>query len=781
MLQWQQPPKLKIPPALLDFVQGDTILAQLLVQRGLTTVEQVRGFLDPAHYRPAPPEVLPDVDRAVARLTQAIDQREPIWVWGDFDADGQTSTTLLVSALRQLGGNVRYYIPNRMTESHGIKLPALERVLAQKAGLILTCDTGIAEHEAVATAQSAGTDVIITDHHDLAETLPPAQAVINPKRLPADHPLRELPGVGVAYKVMQALLLAHGQADVSQSLLDLVALGIVADVARQTGDTRYLLQQGLEVLQTSERLGLQVLIENAHLKTNRLTEDHIGFWLAPRLNALGRLGDANQAVELLTTDNLARARIIALQLEGLNDRRKLLVDRVVVQALSQLEDTPSLAQYNAIVLAAADWHPGVIGIAASRLVEQYGKPVILIALRPNDLGRGSARSVAGCDIHQAIKTQAHLLAGFGGHPMAAGLALAPENLMAFRRGLSEALAGCQPTSAKTLKLDLVVELPQLNCDLLTTIQRLAPFGAGNPSVRLGCRGLRLVDEALFGKAGDHKRLTVEDEAGYRQEVIWWRGAAERSPEGRFDLAVTLSPDDFRGGDAIQVELVAVREWSPTTVVRDIELIDYRPSASSQLSAVSSQPTASPLPITDLHSLISTLPSPVLVWAEGVTLPDMVATPRHKLQRAETLVIWTAPPGQDILAQAVARVRPQQVVLVAQLPPVDTLAGFIQRLMGLIKYAVAQREGEIFWEELAGALGHRIATVQFGIDWLAAQGKLAVVTKEEELVVVRPGHHSLFDENSGIIKTILQSSLTETAAYRQFLRQASLASIKKIIS
>ena len=790
MLQWQSPPKLNIPSDLLDLVQGNAVLAQLLVQRGLATVDQVRGFLDADHYRPAPPDVLPDVDRAVVRLSRAINQREPIWVWGDFDADGQTSTTVLVSALRQLGGFVRYYIPNRMTESHGIKLPALERVLAQGAGLILTCDTGIAEHEAVATAQAAGTDVIVTDHHDLAETLPPAQAVINPKRLPADHPLRELPGVGVAYKLMQALLAAHGQADESESLLDLVALGIVADVARQTGDTRYLLQRGLDVLQQSERLGLQVLIENANIKTKRLTEDHIGFWLAPRLNALGRLGDANQAVELLTTDNLARTRIIALQLEGLNDRRKLLVDRVVVQALSQLEDTPSLAQYNAIVLAAADWHPGVIGIAASRLVEQYGKPVILIALRPNDLGRGSARSVAGCDIHQAIKTQAHLLAGFGGHPMAAGLALAPENVIAFRRGLSEALEGCQPTSAKTIKLDLVAELPQLNFDLLTTIQRLAPFGAGNPSVRLGCRGLRLVDEAIFGKAGDHKRLTVEDEAGYRQEVIWWRGAAERSPEGRFDLALTLGPDDFRGGDTIQTELVAFREWTPTKIVRDLELIDYRTSIRDQGSGIRSQEsgisdqqkpiTINQLPITDLQSLISNLPSPILIWSEGVTLPDTVTVPRHKLQRAETLVIWTAPPGQDILAQAVARVRPQKVVLVAQLPPVDTLAGFIPRLMGLIKYAVAQREGEIFWEELAGALGHRVATVQFGIDWLVAQGKLAIVAKEEEVVVVRPGRQSLFDENSGIIKTVLQSSLSETVAYRQFFRQASLTSIKKII-
>ncbi|MCB0211734.1 MAG: hypothetical protein KDJ52_20515, partial [Anaerolineae bacterium] len=542
----------------------------------------------------------------------------------------------------------------------------------------------------------------------------------------------------------------------------------------------YLLQQGLDVLQDSERLGLQVLIENANIKAARLTEDHIGFWLAPRLNALGRLGDANQAVELLTTDNLARARIIALQLEGLNDRRKLLVDRVVVQALSQLEDTPSLAQYNAIVLAAADWHPGVIGIAASRLVEQYGKPVILISLRPNDLGRGSARSVAGCDIHQAIKTQAHLLAGFGGHPMAAGLALAPENVMPFRRGLSEALEGCLPSSTKTIRPDLMVELSQLNVDLLTTIQKLAPFGNGNPSIRLGCRGLRLVDEALFGKAGDHKRLTVEDEEGYQQAVIWWRGATERSPEGRFDLALTISPDDFRGGDAIQTELVAFREWTPTTVVRDVEFIDYRTLISDQQLAVSSQQSASQLPISNLQSLISNLPSPFLIWSEGVTLPDVETTPRHKLQRADTLVIWTAPPGQDILEQAVARVRPQKIVLVGQPSPFDTFPAFIQRLMGLIKYAVTQREGEIFWEELAAGLGHRVTTAQRGLDWLVAQGKLEKVVDEEELVVVRPCQQSPSIENAGILESILQSTLDETAAYRRFFRQASLASLKKIV-
>jgi single-stranded-DNA-specific exonuclease len=543
----------------------------------LTTVEQARAFLDPAAYQPSPPDVLPDLPQAISRLSQAIERQELICVWGDFDADGQTATALLVSTLQSLGAKVRFYIPNRLTESHGIKLPALQRLVAEGVNLILTCDTGIAEHEAIAAAQAAGVEVIVTDHHDLAETLPPAQAVINPKRLPPGHPLRELPGVGVAYKLAEGLYQVRNRSAESESLLDLVALGIVADVAQQSGDTRYLLQKGLAMLRQTSRLGLQILIENANLATERLTEEHIGFWLAPRLNALGRLGDANLAVELLTTGDLTRARIIALQLEALNDRRKLLVDRVVVQALGQLEDTPSLAEYNAIILAAADWHPGVLGIAASRLIDQFGKPAILLALRPDEsLARGSARSVPGCDIHQALKTQAHLLHSFGGHPMAAGLALVPENISAFRRGLSAALAGCRSTPEEAATVDAIVDLPQLSIELLNAIQRLAPFGAGNPPVRLGCTGLQIVEETIFGKTKSHKRLLVQDASGHEQPVIWWGGAAEVSPQGTFDLAFTLSPDDFNGGSALQVEWLAAREWAPAPITTKlVEFIDWR--------------------------------------------------------------------------------------------------------------------------------------------------------------------------------------------------------------
>ncbi len=756
MTIWQLLPKPHIPTELLAFT-GDPLLAQLLAQRGLTSVEQARAFLDPDAYYPALPTALPDLEIAVDRLNQALQQQELIGVWGDFDVDGQTATALLVSTLQALGGRVTFYIPNRLTESHGIKILALNRMLAEGVSLIVTGDTGITEFDALAAARAAGVEVIVTDHHDLGDTLPlpPALAVINPKRLPAGHPLAHLPGVGVAYKLAEGLYRSQRRAAEADALLDLVALGIVADVAQQTGDTRYLLQKGLQALQNTPRLGLQALIENANLKTNRLTTDHIGFWLAPRLNALGRLGDANLAVELLTTTNRARARILALQLEAFNDRRKLLTDRLVVQALGQLEDNPALAETNAIVLAAADWHPGVVGIAANRLVDQYNKPVVLIALRPDGLGRGSARSVPGCDIHQAIKSQAHLLTNFGGHPGAAGLGIHAENIPTFRQGLSDALAGCKIALEKTLTLDALVELSQISADLLTTIQRLAPFGPGNPPVRLGCAGLRVVNEAVFGKVGAHKRVVVEDETGHRQEVIWWGGAAEHAPQGQFDLIFSLSPDDFKGG-AVQVEWRAAREWQPAPAARPLEVIDWRHLAD---------------PETELAQL-TTLPLP-LVWAEGAPLAGLSPLPRHKLVPADSLVIWTAPPGQDVLQQVLARVNPQKIYLVGHPLALDALPAFIKQLMGLVKYALTQKNGEIYLSDLAAALGQRVITARLGLDWLAAQGKLVIETVEAERWVLRSTQQPPL-ETADTVEAMLKTVLAETAAYRRFFRQSGSA-------
>lgn len=752
MSEWHTPLEPNIPPDLRAWAQNN-LLARLLVQRGICTVDAARAFINPDEYRPASPFALPDMTTAVQILHPAIDQKLPTLVWGDFDVDGQTSTALLVAVLQQLGADVRFHVPHRLTEGHGIRPENLAAELRTGVKLIITCDTGIDAHDAVDAAHAAGAQIIITDHHDLPETLPPADAVINPKRLPADHPLRELPGVGVAFKLAEAVARARNQPQLAENQLDLVALGIVADVAVQTDDTRYLLQRGLAALRRAERLGVRALCESANLQLETLTAEHIGFWLAPRLNALGRLGDAAQGVALLLTDDWGEARILAAQLDALNERRKMLVERTTVQALSLLAGNPQLAAYHAIVLAAKDWHPGVLGLVCTRLAEQYRKPVIL--LTPDDgMLRGSARSVPGCDIHRAIKTQAVLLDTFGGHPMAAGLALKPSRLNEFRQGLSDALAACAAQPAAKITIDALVTVPELNESLLATIEQLAPFGAGNPPVRLGVRDVRVERATFIGRARAHRRLTIADETGHTARVLWWNSAETPVPEGTFDLALTIARDTFRGGNAVQLVWQDMRRRTPPPVRPRREIVDLRQSDAVQ--ELFSDPEA-------------------LFWS-GENLPGAtrLTRPAHQLP-AKTLVLWHAPPGHGSLQAVLTESQAERVVLVARPTPLDTASSFIRHLMGMIKFALVHHGGRLTLADIATAMVHRDATVRLAVDWLVAQGKLRIIVRTDETLVVRAGDAPPV-ANAAMLGNTLRELLAETAAYRQFFQRAQLAAL-----
>ncbi len=580
MTIWLDPEPVLVPDSLSSAVGGHPIVARILAQRGMGDLRSARAFLDPSQYTPASPFDLPGMDRAVERIHQALDRDERIAVWGDFDVDGQTATTLLVSTLRALGAEVIFHIPVRAAEGHGVNLPWLQRLIDQGAGLILTCDTGITAHEAVDHARLRGVDVVITDHHDLAATLPAAYGVVNPKLLPEGHALSTLPGVGVAYKLAEALVANYSAPGIAAQQLDLVALGVVADVALQTGDTRFLLQRGLAALRETHRLGLQVMLQLAGVNPAWLTEEDIGFELGPRLNALGRLGDANLAVEFLTTSEPERARILANQLEGFNNERKRLTALVLQGALAQIERDPSLLDHAVLVLSHPMWHPGVIGIVASRLVERFHRPVVLIAAPPGELARGSACSVAGCNITAAIAAHAELLAGFGGHPMAAGLSLDAERIPEFRRKLASSLRDQlgELAAEPVLRIDGGIPLADLSLELVADLERLAPFGPGNPSPVLIDRDLSLKSTALIGRTREHLHAVVEDAAGSTRRVLWWLGAGWPLPEGHFDLAYTVRATAYRGQRDVQVEWVDARpivepagEGEPSKPV----VMDYR--------------------------------------------------------------------------------------------------------------------------------------------------------------------------------------------------------------
>jgi single-stranded-DNA-specific exonuclease len=694
-------------------------------------------------------------------LYRAITRGEKIAVWGDFDADGQTSTTLLVSLLRDLQADAIFYIPQRLTESHGIKLEPLQRLIDQRVNVLLTCDTGIAEHEALAYAKAHALTVLVTDHHDLPDVLPVADALINPKRLPLDHPLRSLPGVGVAFKLAQQVWHLAGDPDRADDYLDLVALGIVSDVASLTADTRYLLQRGLDRLRRTQRLGLQALLSNAKIDATNLSAEHIGFGLGPRLNALGRLGDANLAVELLTTTNITRARIIASQLEGLNNQRKLLMDQITIAAQELIVKEPALLAHAALVLHGPHWHSGVIGPVANRLAEQYQRPVVMLVGEGSVL-RGSARSIAGVDITASIKKCAEYILTVGGHPGAAGLSLPADNLAVFRHALSDAVtAGRDPSViADELLIDAELPLDQITLELAQEVERLAPFGEGNPAVVFAAREVTLERERTFGRKGEHREATISDRAGNSRKLIWWRGAEIDLPEAAIDVAFTIKTSSFRGDTALAIEWLDFREAEVAieAVIAprvSIELIDWRNASPADLPAQDS-----------------------VLWADGATHAPLPAVRRYDLRQAHTLVVWSPPCGWRELKNAIERVKPQTIYLCAEDAADDRLEPFLKRLTGLLKHDLKQRAGRVEIARLAAALNQRLMTARKGIEWLEAAGQLRVLNWNEEELTIAAGDGAISDEATALAAE-LHVLLTETSAWRQYYRRLDCAVIQEV--
>ena len=766
--RWEEPAPVEVPAALRDAVGGPPVLAETLVRRGYDTPERARAFLDPRHYRPAPPADLPDMACAADRIERALRDGERIGVWGDFDVDGQTSTTLLVETLRRLGADPVFHIPVRATESHGVGVEALRGFLDKGVTLMLTCDTGVDATESVQYAAGRGVDVIITDHHELPEELPPALAVINPKRIERSHPLRALPGVGVAFQVARELFGRAGRIEESRELLDLVALGVVADLAEQVDDTRFWLQVGLLVLRRTERIGLQVMMELAELNRETLSEEQISFVLGPRLNAIGRLGDANPIVELMTTDSHEAARRQVLQLERMNARRRLLTDQVFDAACDQIEADPGILDNPGLVLFHPDWPPGVIGIVASRLVERFHRPTLLLASPPDGPVRGSARSIAGCNVTAAIAACAELLDGFGGHPMAAGVSLQPERLEPFRRELQGALREQigDGAPAPRLLIDGVLDLGQTDLGLVDALAGLGPFGPGNRALTFASHGVTIKGVTGVGQGDAHRKVLVADRTGATRSVMWWQSGGDPPPEGRFDLAYRISARDYRGNRSLQVE------WR-----------DARPAAAPTVIASGTEPPA----VVDhraggdaaggLTKLMDGLAERPVIWGEdGAAEP---ASGRDRIEPAQTLVVWTTPPGRDELQQVLRRAQPRTLHLFAVDPETAPADRFLHCLAGMCKHAMRHHEGRVALGRLAAASAHREATVRAGLAWLAARGDLTVVREDGESVTLADGGQA-DPEAAARAEADVREMLTETAAYRRFYATTPLDELMRTL-
>ncbi|ELR97087.1 single-stranded-DNA-specific exonuclease RecJ [Gloeocapsa sp. PCC 73106] len=540
------------------------LLARVVLNRGVKTLSEAEFYLQPqSHSLPSPLVEFSDLDKSVGLLTDAIAQKQKIAICGDYDADGMTSTALLLRALRYLGADVDYAIPSRMTDGYGINLRIVEEFASEGVGLILTVDNGITAHEPVKRAKELGITVIITDHHDLPPTLPVADAILNPKLISTLSPYYGLAGVGVAY-ILAMTTAARFQVDpkLQPELLALYTLGTIADLAPLIGVNRGWLQQGLRLLPQSTITGIQALMQVAGISDaqKQLHPEDIGFKLGPRINAIGRLGDPQIVINLLTTTDDGLALELAMRCEQTNQRRQQMCQEIETEAIALIESQPiPWRDDRVLVIVAPDWHHGVIGIVASRLVERYGVPVFIGTYEEHNpaLIRGSARSIEEFNVFEALEFAQDCLIKYGGHKAAGGFGLKSENLPAFKSKLrSFAHKLLEPQHLKPLvKIDGEANFNQLNFNLYQEIDRLHPWGIGNDIPVFWTPCVRVLEQQIIG--GKHLKLTLAQKE-QTIKAIAWRWAEYFPLPPYLDIAYKLRENDWQGNITIELELVSVR-------------------------------------------------------------------------------------------------------------------------------------------------------------------------------------------------------------------------------
>lgn len=548
------------PQAAESLAAFSPIMSQILFNRGYATDAEARGFLNATTTFDASPWQMTGIAPAVDRIVSAIDHAEPIAIYGDYDVDGVTATALLVQVLRALGGDAREYIPNRFDEGYGLNPEALDALKEQGVKLVITVDCGIRSPDEAAHARSLGLDLIISDHHHPAQgELPPALAVINPKQPGDVYPDKDLAGVGVAYKIAEALCERLKPSNLQlETFLDLVALGTVADLAPLTGENRVLVRKGIQSIRATQRQGLFALANIAELSLPRTTATNIGFVLGPRLNAAGRLDSALAAFELLTTTDVMRAGQLAQQLDVQNRERQGLTRAIQQHAeeIARREDPDALLLF----AVDPDFNPGVVGLAASRLVDLYYRPAI-VGQVDDEFTRCSCRSIPEFHITDALDQCTDLLVRHGGHKAAAGFTVRNENLAELKTRLKAIAAenlGAQDLRP-TLTADAEISLTGLRPELLKHLSYLEPTGYGNPNARFVSRNVKVKNSRTVGAEGKHLKMSFEDERGITHDAIGFQlGYLKADLPARVDILYTFEANEYNGRTTLQLNLKDVK-------------------------------------------------------------------------------------------------------------------------------------------------------------------------------------------------------------------------------
>ncbi len=540
--------------------------AQVLINRGINSLQDASVFLKPRLANLRDPMEIPNIAEGAKRVLQAKEKGEQVVVFGDYDVDGVTATAILLHTLKFLGIPATYYIPHRYDEGYGMSREAVKKIAEQGAKLIITVDCGISNVEEVKYANSLGIDVIVTDHHNIPKDLPPACAIVNPKLIKGDHPSRNLSGAGVAFKFVWVLLRISGIKDsvFLTSLFDLASLGTVSDVVPLTEENRIIAMAGLSLLSEGKRLGIRYLKKVAGV-VDRVSVNHIYFGLAPRINAAGRLKHASKAVDLMLTDDVAKAEQLSAELHKINTDRRGIGSDIKEEVFAQISDD-YVAQNKLVFLSGQNWHPGVIGIVASQIVDRYVRPAVLVSVT-DGIGRGSARSIEGVNVFDILDTCRDLFTDFGGHSGAAGFEIKAEHLPAFSSRLKEEADKRIPPEAlkPIVRIDLELEPNYISLNFIKELEILDPHGEANPRPTFISRKLRIGEMRQVGKTSGHLKLKLTNGPIALEVIGFGLGqlAESLSHEADYDVVYHLETNEWNGFENAQLSLIDIRESSKT--------------------------------------------------------------------------------------------------------------------------------------------------------------------------------------------------------------------------
>ena len=691
-----------------------SLIKKLLVSRGINSEEDIYEFLHPLEMKLTHPNVFTDMGKCVERLSQAIDNKETIVIHGDFDADGVTSTSLLYKTFKYLGADVHYFIPNRESEGHGFDTKALVKIMTQiKPKVIISCDCGISNVEAVNFLNSFKIDVIITDHHEAPEELPNAYAIINPKAPNAlDESLSakqimnltSLAGVGVAFKTAQALLEKYNKLEFISEILPFVAVGTVADVVPLIGENRYFVTKGLELISNGKHWGLAKLLESAGY-TGQINSEHIAFGIAPRINASGRLDTVDAALKVLISDNKQEIEMAVQSLNEFNRIRQELCQQIFAQADEMVQKEGN--KNPAIVLFNKDWHIGIIGIVASSLVEKYYKPTFLMTYSEETKQfRCSARSIDGINLYDVISSNSELFDNFGGHSMAAGLAFSKITFEEVKSALCKTVK--EMAQGKDLKpflnIDLELMPNDITLDLIENLSQLEPFGANNPSPIFALKNLKIKEKMLMGENKNHLRLKCESGSSEFTCVRWKEGDISLVKDDTLDIAFHPQINEYKGNTSIQL------------VIDDIHsdyLKEEEPAPSQKLYDHRKKTDILP----QVDDYVKNSKRNILIFAESKPICDMLKPfknlseriiDRDNLKPCDSLMFFDYPADKETFDKILSETNPSSIHFMNyDLKYLDE-EEFIKTVYGMLKYAVNNNNGKIELRRCASFLGKSYA-------------------------------------------------------------------------